>query len=87
MSTRYQRRAKRRLRDLRRKLEEIFEQGGGLAASAETPGQPTIDQTVYVRRAPDGTAAVHVEHYYPDEWDHTVDETEHYFATFAEALE
>jgi hypothetical protein len=87
MSTKHERRARRRRLDQRARLDEIFAQGGGVGASAETPGQPTTHQTVYLRRAPDGAVVVHVEHHYPNEWDHTIDEAEHRFATLGEALE
>jgi hypothetical protein len=87
MSTKHERWAQRQRFEQRARLDKIFAHGGGVGASAETPGQPTIHQTVYLRRAPDGAAAVHMEHHYPNEWDHTIDETEHRFATLAEALE
>ena len=74
-------------RQERRTLEALFEQGRVICASGDTPGRPNIRQTVSLRRTRDGTATVHVEHYYPTEWDHTIDEAERGFATFAEALE
>lgn len=87
MSTRYERRAADKRREGRRKIEEIFAQGRGLAAAGDTPDRPGIRQMVYMRREPDGAASVHVEHYSPNQWDHTIDETKLRFLTFAEALE
>jgi hypothetical protein len=87
MSTKHERREARLLQDQRRKLEEAVEQGRGVAASAETPGRPGIHQTVFVRKTRDEKVSVEVEHYYPNAWDHTLDETAQFFATFAEALE
>ena len=87
MSTKYERRETRRQLEQRRNLDEVIAQGRGVAASAETTDRPGIHQTVFIRRTRDGRVSVQVEHYYPNAWDHTLDQTEHHFAALAEALE
>lgn len=77
----------RRNRRLLRELTNLFQQGRVLAASADTPGRPGVRRTVSVSRTPDAAARVHVEHYDPQDWDFSLDESEHRFACLDIALE
>jgi hypothetical protein len=82
--------SKRRKEALRRRhrrtLNELFSQGKVLVWSGAVPGRPDVRQTVGLELSSTGHALVTVEHYYPTEWDSTIEERELSFPDFDKAV-
>jgi hypothetical protein len=64
---------------------ELYHQGQVLVWSGDVPGSPGIRQTIGVEPSSE-QARVSIEHYYPTEWDRSIEERELHFPDLDSAL-